>query len=96
MLGCNETIIRNTITNTMANDIGIVCDGAKASCAAKISSGLEAAFNAFFLAVDGKVYPDNCGIINKSVDKTIRNVGRMASRGMQSTDKEILDIMLED
>lgn len=95
MLGYPKKVISDTIINTLADDIGVVCDGAKASCAAKIACGLDAAFNAFFIAIDGKRYPDSCGIVDESVDKTIANVGRMASCGMQSTDKEILEIMLE-
>ncbi|MEG2085660.1 MAG: L-serine ammonia-lyase, iron-sulfur-dependent, subunit alpha, partial [Clostridia bacterium] len=92
----DKQVLRNVIINTLANDIGVICDGAKSSCAAKIGCGFDAAINAYFLAIDGKRYPDKCGIINEDVDITIKNVGRMASKGMQDTDREILQIMLEN
>lgn len=96
LMGANREVIKNTAINTLATDIGVVCDGAKASCAIKIACGFESARTALYLALDGKRYPGKCGLVCDDVDTTIKNVGRMAAKGMVSTDKEILDIMLEN
>lgn len=96
LMDAPREVIKNTAINTLASDIGVVCDGAKASCAVKISCGLDAARLALYLALDGKRYPGKCGLVWDDVDATIRNVGRMASKGMKTTDREILDIMLEN
>ncbi|MDD4292042.1 MAG: L-serine ammonia-lyase, iron-sulfur-dependent, subunit alpha, partial [Clostridia bacterium] len=90
------TVIENVIINTLARDVGVVCDGAKASCASKIACGFECALNAFFLAVDNKKYGANTGIICRSLDSTIKCVGAIATKGMCETDKKILEIMLEN
>lgn len=87
--------ISDTITNTIANVGGIVCDGAKASCAAKISSSLEAAIFAHHMAMNGTVFSPDKGIVKDSIEKTIQCVGHMARVGMKSTDVEILNIMID-
>lgn len=92
--GLSKEVIGNTILNTLANNIGIICDGAKPSCGAKIACSLDSAINGYLLAKAGKVY---CGgMVKPTVDETIAAVGRMASKGMLNTDKEILHIMLGD
>lgn len=93
MTNCDKAVIQNTIINTLANSIGIVCDGAKASCGAKISCALDAAINGYLIAKEGRRYKG--GMVKDTVDETIAAVGRMASKGMVSTDKEILNIMLD-
>ncbi|WP_317855964.1 serine dehydratase subunit alpha family protein [Chakrabartyella piscis] len=87
--------ISNTISNTLANVGGIVCDGAKASCAAKISSSLEAAILGHHMAMADNAFSANEGILKDSIEKTIQCVGHMARVGMKSTDVEILNIMID-
>lgn len=86
--------IENTITNTLANVSGIVCDGAKASCAAKIASSLDAALMAHFLAMRDTCFEVGSGIVKETVENTITAVGRLGRKGMKETDTEVLKIML--
>ncbi|MDF2557643.1 MAG: serine dehydratase subunit alpha family protein [Bacillales bacterium] len=87
--------IKMTITNTLANVSGIVCDGAKPSCGIKIAASLDAALMAHLLALDNKAYCAGDGLIKSNIEDTISSVGRMARDGMKETDKQILEIMLE-
>jgi L-cysteine desulfidase len=87
--------ISKTIMNTLANVSGIICDGAKPSCASKISSGLDAAILAHHLALKGRVFEANTGILKTDAESTITSVGRVAKEGMKETDRVILSIMLE-
>lgn len=87
--------IKMTITNTLANVSGIVCDGAKPSCGIKIAASLDAAVMAHLLAMDNKAYLPGDGLVKGDVEDTIASVGRMARDGMKETDKHILKIMLE-
>lgn len=93
--GGNIEQIKMTISNALANVSGVVCDGAKPSCASKISTGLDAAFLGHHLAMENKHYHPLSGILKNSADDTITAVGKMASEGMKDTDKVILGIMLE-
>ena len=88
-------VICDTITNSIATSGGVVCDGAKPSCAAKISTAVEMALNALELAKLGRVFQPGEGLVKNDVEETIKSVGRMAKNGMKSTDVEILNIMLE-
>ncbi len=85
-----------TITNTLAVMSGMVCDGAKPSCAAKVASSVDAAITAHYLAMDNTVLQAGDGIVKDNIEKTIAGIGRMASEGMRTTDKVILQIMVED
>lgn len=88
--------VSQTVTNTLANVGGIVCDGAKASCAAKIASAVNAAILGFTIQeTQNYAFPSGDGIVKDSIDKTISSVGRMGRDGMRHTDVEILNIMLE-
>ncbi|MDF2874548.1 MAG: protein yhaM [Sporomusa sp.] len=87
--------INQTISNTLANVPGIVCDGAKPSCAAKIASCLDASYLSHVLAMNGKHYQAGNGILKADVEETIAAVGRIAYNGMRATDTEIIKIMLE-
>ena len=87
--------IEDTISNTLANIPGIICDGAKVSCAAKIASSIDAAMMAHCLAIRGKVYAESSGIIRDTVDNTISSVGHIGRVGMKETDKDIIREMLE-
>lgn len=86
--------IKMTLVNALANVSGIVCDGAKASCGAKISAGLDAAITGHYLALDNKFYQPHTGILQSDIDETISAIGRMAMEGMRDTDRVILKIML--
>lgn len=88
--------INNTVTNTLANISGIVCDGAKASCAAKIATSIDAGMMSHYLAMAHQGYTANTGILKENIEDTITAVGRLGKKGMRQTDKEILEIMLED
>jgi L-cysteine desulfidase len=87
--------IKMTITNTLANVSGIVCDGAKPSCGIKIAASLDAAILAHVLAMRDKAYLPGDGIVKYDVEDTIVSVGRIAREGMKKTDEHILKIMLE-
>ena len=95
MMGGRYEEISNTITNSICTVGGMVCDGAKPSCAAKISIALEAALNGYCLQDNGGVFKQGEGMVKRDVESTIRSVGKMAQVGMHSTDVEILKIMLE-
>ena len=85
-----------TITNTLAVVSGIVCDGAKPSCASKIATAVDAALNAHYLAMQNRVFQAGEGIVKDDIEKTIAGVGAIAADGMRETDKVILNIMVED
>lgn len=94
--GYGYEAIANTITNTITTIGGMVCDGAKPSCAAKIAAALDSAFMAFDLQRDGGVFAPGEGLVRSDVEKTIQAIGRMGRDGMKSTDTEILGIMLDE
>ena len=81
------------IVNALAIVSGIICDGAKASCAAKIASAVDAGLLGFYMYQNGQQFRGGDGIISKGVEETIRNIGLLATQGMRETDREILDIM---
>lgn len=86
--------IKATIDNTLANIPGVICDGAKISCAAKIASSLDAAMMAHHLAMKGKEYAAFTGILKEDAGETITCVGYIGKVGMHQTDKEIIKMML--
>ncbi len=93
--GGRYEVIAHTIANTLAICSGMICDGAKPSCAAKIASAVDAGLMGYHMYVNGgHQFVDGEGIIQKGVENTIDNVGRLARLGMRSTDQEILDIMV--
>ena len=85
--------ISRTITSTLGNVSGIVCDGAKPSCAAKIASSVDAAILSCYMTMQGRGFQSGEGIVKDNIDATIESVGRLAKDGMQVTDEEILRIM---
>jgi len=86
--------IKATIDNTLANIPGIICDGAKISCAAKVASSLDAAMMAHHLAMRNKEYAAYTGILKDDAGATISCVGHIGKVGMHETDKEIIKMML--
>lgn len=87
--------IKDTIDNTLANIPGIICDGAKISCAAKIASSLDAAMMAHYLSMRGKAYEAHTGILKEDAGETISCVGYIGKVGMKQTDREIIKMMLQ-
>ncbi|NME71526.1 L-cysteine desulfidase family protein [Flammeovirga aprica] len=90
--GCVDQV-QNGIINTLGNVSGVICDGANASCASKIASGIYAAFDGAMLSQIGNVFTSSDGIVDTSCEETIQNVGTLAQQGMKGTDITILDIM---
>ena len=87
--------IAHTIVNAVAITSGIVCDGAKASCAAKISAAVDAGIMGYHMYKNGQQFHGGEGIVSKEIENTIINVGELARQGMAETDLEILRIMLK-
>jgi L-cysteine desulfidase len=94
MSGGSYEEIGGTITNTLGNVGGIVCDGAKPSCAAKIASSVHAALLAHYMSVNRKGFRGGEGFVESDVEKTIKNMGYIGKIGMKETDKEILNVMI--
>ena len=91
--GGYEEVI-HTVVNALAIVSGIVCDGAKASCAAKIASSIEAGIFGYSMYSQGQQFLDGDGIVTKGVEATLKNVGRLGKKGMKETNKEIIKIMI--
>lgn len=94
LMGGTFEEIAHTIVNALAIVSGIVCDGAKASCAAKIASAVDAGILGYNMYKQGQQFYDGDGIVIKGVDATIRNVGRLGKDGMKGTNEEIIRIMV--
>ena len=86
--------VAHTLVNALAIDSGLICDGAKASCAAKIATAVENGILGFNLYRSGNQFFGGDGIVKKGVENTIESISRLAKDGMRDTDKAILDIML--
>ena len=91
--GDYEAVI-HTIVNALAITSGIVCDGAKASCAAKISAAVDAGILGFEMYRNGQQFYGGDGLVLKGVENTIRNISRLGRVGMKETDKEIINMMI--
>ena len=89
-------MIAHTVVNAVAITSGIICDGAKASCAAKIAAAVDAGLLGLAMYEDGNQFFGGDGIVKKGVENTIETVGKLASRGMQKTDEEIIRLMMEE
>ncbi len=87
--------IAHTVVNALAIVSGMVCDGAKASCAAKIAASVDAGILGYNMYIRGQQFYGGDGIITKGVEKTIQNVGRLGKEGMRETNEEIIKIMVE-
>ena len=93
--GGDTRCIAHTLVNALAIDSGIICDGAKASCAAKIASAVDAGILGYEMFRRGQQFRGGDGILSKGVENTIRNVSRLGSVGMRETDEEIIQIMTQ-
>lgn len=92
--GADEKTIAHTLVNSLAIASGVICDGAKASCAAKIAIAVEAGILGYNMYKNGNQFYGGDGIVQKGVENTIKNIGELAREGMLETDKEIIKIML--
>ena len=88
--------IAHTLVNALAMDSGVICDGAKASCAAKIALAVESGFLGLQMYKQGNQFYAGDGIVKKGVEQTIASVSRLAQEGMRETDKEIIRIMIDE
>ncbi len=95
MHGCDYLQISGTIINTIANISGMVCDGAKPSCASKIASAVDAAIMGHCMSMEEKQFMAGDGLVKQDIEATIQSIGRMASEGMLETDRKIIELMLE-
>ncbi|MDD6467234.1 MAG: L-serine ammonia-lyase, iron-sulfur-dependent, subunit alpha, partial [Erysipelotrichaceae bacterium] len=86
--------IAHTIVNALAIVSGMICDGAKPSCAGKIASAVEAGLLGYQMYLDDQQFYGGDGIVSKGVENTIRNIARLGCEGMKETDEEIIQIML--
>ena len=94
LLDYPHSVLCGTITNTIATVGGMVCDGAKSSCAAKISTALQTALLGMKMSVRNRAFQPGEGLVKGDVEQTISSFGRMGRDGMKATDNEILNIML--
>ena len=93
LMGGDFTRICNSVKNMVANLTGMICDGAKPSCALKISSGVSTALLSALLSMEGKCVTSAEGIVDDDVDKCIRNLTSIGADAMKTTDDMVLDIM---
>ena len=93
--GGYEEVI-HTVVNALAIVSGIVCDGAKASCAAKIASAVDAGIVGYHMYLNGQQFYAGDGIVTKGIEGTITNIGRLGKEGMKETNEEIIKMMIEE
>lgn len=93
LLGESLDVIEHTLTNAVVTVSGIICDGAKASCAAKIAASVESGILGYYMYKNGQQFEAGDGIVGSDIEDTINNVGLVGSVGMKETDTEIIDIM---
>ena len=91
---CTDDQIEHAVENALAINSGIICDGAKSSCAAKIAMAVEGGLMGVDMSVAERNFAGGDGIVQNTADETIAAVGKIASQGMVETDKEIIDVML--
>jgi L-cysteine desulfidase len=96
LLGGGLEEIEHTIVNALAIVSGIVCDGAKPSCAAKIAVAVDAGILGFSMYKNGQQFYGGDGIIAKGLENTIKNIGYLGKEGMKKTDKKIIQLMLKN
>ena len=95
LYGMDYEGVSRTITNTIANIGGVVCDGAKSSCAAKIASAVDAAIMAVMMERENRHFKSGEGLVKENVEATIQNYGYVGRVGMKSTDVTILNLMID-
>lgn len=95
LLGGDLDAVERSVQNMIGNLTGIICDGAKPNCAMKVATGVSTAVISSLFAMDNIGCNEFEGIVDKNVDQSIKNLGRIAAYSMQDTDKMILDIMVD-
>lgn len=95
LMGGDEKLINHVLVNGLAILSGTICDGAKPSCAAKIASAVDAALMGYEMALAGREFAHGEGLVKKGVENTLACIGRLGREGMRETDKEILQMMME-
>lgn len=95
LCGGADAEIAHTLVNSLAIVSGMICDGAKPSCASKIAFSVEAGIHGYQMYQDGQQFYCGDGIVGGNVEMMIDNIGRLGNQGMRQTDKEIIDIMLQ-
>jgi len=93
LMGGDYTQVTFAVKNMIANITGIICDGAKPSCALKIAIGTSTAMLSSLMAIENKVVSAQEGIVEDDIEKTIRNMAIIANQGMAATDRIVLDLM---
>lgn len=88
-------VISDTITNTICTSGGMICDGAKSSCAAKISTALESALTALEMSLKGNAFQPGDGLAKENIEETILTMGKVAAIGMRETDRQVLSLMMD-
>ncbi len=95
LMGGKEKEIQGTIKNILANQSGVVCDGAKAGCALKLGTAASSGMQSAMLAVEGYYVEESNGIVAESAEQAIINLGALSTNGMMDVDNAIIDIMVE-
>ena len=95
LLGGDDNLICHTFVNALAIVSGMICDGAKPSCAAKIAASVDAGIFGYEMAVEGQEFYSGEGIVTKGIEGNIKNIGRLGRIGMKQTDEEIMNIMFD-
>ena len=93
LMGGNYNQVAFAVQNMIANLTGMICDGAKPSCALKVTTGVSTAVLSAIMAMEDRCVTSVAGIIDEDVDQSIRNLTRIGSQAMNETDKMVLDIM---
>lgn len=96
LLGSDLKMICQTVVNAVAITSGIICDGAKSSCAAKIAAAVDAGILGYHMCCEGRTFNFGDGIVGRDIEETIENVGDIARVGMRGTDEEIIDLMIHN
>ena len=94
LLGGDYKMVIHTLVNALAIISGMICDGAKSSCAAKIAMAVEAGLMGYEMYMNGQQFRAGEGIVGKGVERNIHNVGRLGKYGMQETNQEIIQMMI--
>lgn len=94
LCGGDYDAVIHTVVNALAVVSGVICDGAKASCAAKIATAVEAGLLGYNMYIRGNQFRAGDGIVAKGVENSLKNVGRLGKQGMKETNNEIIAIMV--
>ncbi|WP_432662144.1 serine dehydratase subunit alpha family protein [Wukongibacter baidiensis] len=95
LMGANDEQIDGVIKNMLANTSGMICDGAKVGCALKLATSASAAVQSALLAIGNNIVPSQNGIVAETAEETIKNLGTLSDKGMNTADEVILRVMKE-